>query len=133
MSSGAPSVTFQTLTGETLWFEPMTSAEMVTEGGGIQRRFGVQSADGARRVCTVEVTPDLERRVFVETGQELAADGPVWDTVCRLALQRELRRTGATHLRMDAYERSVTGDGQYHGLRDEAARRRAMSGPIRSA
>ena len=47
--------------------------------------------------------------------------------------ERELRRTGATHLRMDAYERSVTGDGQYHGLRDEAARRRAMSGPIRSA
>jgi Phospholipase_D-nuclease N-terminal len=47
--------------------------------------------------------------------------------------ERELRRTGATHLRMDAYERSVTGDGQYHGLRDEAARNRAMSGPIRPA
>jgi Phospholipase_D-nuclease N-terminal len=47
--------------------------------------------------------------------------------------ERELRRTGATHLRMDAYERSVTGDGQYHGLRDEAARNRAMSGPSRPA
>jgi Phospholipase_D-nuclease N-terminal len=47
--------------------------------------------------------------------------------------ERELRRTGATHFRMDAYERSVTGDGQYHGLRDEAARGRAMSGPIRPA
>jgi hypothetical protein len=45
--------------------------------------------------------------------------------------ERELRRKGATDLRMDAYERSVTGDGQYHGLRDEAADRRAMSGPVR--
>src|SRR3954471_4043421 len=35
--------------------------------------------------------------------------------------ERELQRNSATDLRMDAYERSVTGDGQYHGLRDEAA------------
>jgi hypothetical protein len=27
----------------------------------------------------------------------------------------------------------VTGDGQYHGLRDEAAEHRAMSGPVRPA
>jgi hypothetical protein len=47
--------------------------------------------------------------------------------------ERELRRTGATVLRMNDYERSVTGDGQYHGLRDEATRRRDMTGPVRSA
>jgi hypothetical protein len=47
--------------------------------------------------------------------------------------ERELRRTGATHLRMDSYEKSVTGDGQFHGLRDEAAYGRAMGGPIRPA
>jgi hypothetical protein len=47
--------------------------------------------------------------------------------------ERELRRTGATTLRMNAYERSVTGDGQYHGLRDEATRHRDMTGPVRSA
>jgi hypothetical protein len=47
--------------------------------------------------------------------------------------ERELRRTGATHLRMDAYTRSVTGDGAYHGLHDEATFRRDMSGPVRPA
>jgi Phospholipase_D-nuclease N-terminal len=45
--------------------------------------------------------------------------------------RRELRRNGATHLRMYAYEQSVTGDGQYHGLRDEAALARTMGTPIR--
>ena len=45
--------------------------------------------------------------------------------------ERELRRRGATDLRMDAYERSVTGTGSFHGLRDEAADHRAMSGPTR--
>lgn len=43
------------------------------------------------------------------------------------------RDLGDSRLRADAYERSVTGDGQYHGLRDEAAEHRAMSGPIRPA
>jgi hypothetical protein len=38
---------------------------------------------------------------------------------------------GSTSLRMNSYERTVTGDGQYHGLRDEAADHRAMSGPVR--
>jgi len=47
--------------------------------------------------------------------------------------ERELRRKGAGHLRMDEYERSVTGDGQYHGLRDETTFRRDMSGPVRPA
>jgi hypothetical protein len=47
--------------------------------------------------------------------------------------ERELERDGATDLRMDAYERSVTGDGQFHGLRDEAALGRTMGGPIRPA
>jgi len=47
--------------------------------------------------------------------------------------ERELERDGATDLRMDAYERSVTGDGQFHGLHDEAAGYRARSGPIRPA
>jgi hypothetical protein len=45
--------------------------------------------------------------------------------------ERDLQRNGATNLRMDAYERSVTGDGQFHGLRDEAAFGRAMGGPVR--
>ena len=40
---------------------------------------------------------------------------------------------GATQVSMDSYQRSVTGDGQYHGLRDEAAEHRAMSGPVRPA
>jgi Phospholipase_D-nuclease N-terminal len=47
--------------------------------------------------------------------------------------ERELQRDGATDLRMDDYERSVTGDGQFHGLRDEAALGRTMGGPIRPA
>jgi hypothetical protein len=45
----------------------------------------------------------------------------------------ELPGMGATQRRMDGYTRSVTGDGQYHGLRDEAADHRAMSGPVRPA
>ena len=40
---------------------------------------------------------------------------------------------GGSQQRMDAYTRSATGDGQFHGLHDEAADRRAMSGPIRPA
>jgi Phospholipase_D-nuclease N-terminal len=47
--------------------------------------------------------------------------------------ERELRRKGATVLRMNAYERSVTGDGHYRGLRDEATLHRDMTGPVRSA
>jgi len=47
--------------------------------------------------------------------------------------ERELRRTGAAHLRMDAYERSVTGDGQFHGLHDVATDRRDLTGPVRPA
>ena len=47
--------------------------------------------------------------------------------------QRELRRKGPAVLDMNAYERSVTGDGQWHGLRDEATRRRDMTGPVRAA
>jgi hypothetical protein len=47
--------------------------------------------------------------------------------------QRQLRRSGRAVLDMNAYERSVTGDGQWRGLRDEATRRRDMTGPVRSA
>jgi hypothetical protein len=47
--------------------------------------------------------------------------------------ERELRRKGATALRMNAYERSVTGDGHYRGLRDEATFHRDMTGPVRPA
>lgn len=47
--------------------------------------------------------------------------------------ERNLRRAGATQLRMDSYTRSVTGDGAYRGIRDVSAERRAMSGPIRPA
>ena len=46
-----------------------------------------------------------------------------------------LRFTGArsTPVDDDGYLRSVTGDGQYHGLHDEATFRRDMSGPVRPA
>ena len=47
--------------------------------------------------------------------------------------ERELRRKGVAQLEMDDYTRSVTGDGQYHGLHDEATFRRDMSGPVRPA
>jgi hypothetical protein len=47
--------------------------------------------------------------------------------------ERELARRGATDLRMDAYTRSVSGDGSYRGVRDVTDDRRAMSGPIRPA
>jgi hypothetical protein len=47
----------------------------------------------------------------------------------------DLRFTGtrSTPVDTDDYVRSVTGDGQYHGLHDEATLRRDMSGPVRPA
>jgi hypothetical protein len=47
----------------------------------------------------------------------------------------DLRFTGSRSPQpsTDDYVRSVTGDGQYHGLHDEATLRRDMSGPVRPA
>ncbi|NYJ07571.1 PLDc N-terminal domain-containing protein [Petropleomorpha daqingensis] len=47
----------------------------------------------------------------------------------------ELRFTGRRSVPVDDdyYRTTVTGDGQYHGLHDEATWRRDMSGPVRPA
>jgi hypothetical protein len=45
--------------------------------------------------------------------------------------KRALRRAGATQLRMDAYVRSVSGDGGYRGIHDVTTTREAMTGPMR--
>jgi hypothetical protein len=46
----------------------------------------------------------------------------------------DLRFTGTkSRVPTDDYLTSVTGDGQYHGLHDEATFRRDMSGPVRPA
>ena len=82
--------------------------------------------------------PDLkmwERIGWVVLSFVLPIIGPLGYLSLRSPDLGELRFTGrrSTPLGTDTYERSVTGDGQYHGLRDEAADRRAMSGPIRPA
>ncbi|MGY1620497.1 PLDc N-terminal domain-containing protein [Geodermatophilus sp. SYSU D00691] len=92
----------------------------------------------------VTVLSDVFRREGMRTWQRVAWTvlvfvlpllGSLAYLVVRSRAEGEeaLGRWGATQLRLDAHTRAVTGDGQYHGLRDEAARDRAMSGPIRPA
>jgi Phospholipase_D-nuclease N-terminal len=45
--------------------------------------------------------------------------------------ERALRRDGATRLRLDAYTRSVTGDGGYRDIHETVTAREAMTGPMR--
>jgi phospholipase D-like protein len=61
--------------------------------------------------------------------------GPLGYLATRSGDVGELRFTGrrSTPLDTDDYMRTVTGDGQYHGLHDETTFRRDMSGPVRPA
>jgi Phospholipase_D-nuclease N-terminal len=45
--------------------------------------------------------------------------------------ERTLRRGGATQLRLDAYARSVTGNGGYRDIHETVTAREAMTGPMR--
>ena len=45
--------------------------------------------------------------------------------------QRRLQRSGATQLRMDAYERSVAAGNEFRGIHDVTYTKEAWTGPMR--
>ena len=82
--------------------------------------------------------PDLktwERIGWVVLAFVLPILGPLGYLSLRDPSLGDLRFTGSrsTPAGSDDYLRSVTGDGQYHGLHDEATLHRDMSGPVRPA
>ena len=83
--------------------------------------------------------PDLktwERIGWVVLSFLLPIIGPLGDLSLRSPDLGDLRFTGrrsAPASTDDYYRTTVTGDGQYHGLHDEATFRRDMSGPVRPA
>ena len=88
---------------------------MITVLSDVFRRAGMSTWEKVAWTVGVFVLPILGSLAYLITrGKDLGDSG-----------------RGSTALRMDAYERTVTGDGQYHGLRDEAADNRAWAGPIR--
>jgi hypothetical protein len=82
--------------------------------------------------------PDLktwERIGWVVLSFLLPIIGPLGYLSLRNPDLGDLRFTGRRSAPVDDdyYRKTVTGDGQYHGLHDEATLRRDMSGPVRPA
>ena len=77
-----------------------------------------------------------ERIGWVVLAFVLPVIGPLGYLSLRSPDAGDLRFTGSRPTRVGSqgdYLRTATGDGQYHGLRDEATLRRDMAGPVRPA
>ena len=77
-----------------------------------------------------------ERIGWVVLAFVLPIIGPLGYLALRSPEAGDLRFTGSGSRRTradDDYLKAATGDGQYHGLHDEATFRRDMSGPVRPA
>jgi hypothetical protein len=90
-------------------------------------------------LADVFARPDLrtwERIGWVVLSFLLPIIGPLGYLSLRSPDAGDLRFTGRRSAPLstdDYYRTTVTGDGQYHGLHDEATFRRDMSGPVRPA
>jgi CheY-like chemotaxis protein len=103
----APHVRVRTLNGFTFWRVPPEDAE--ARAGWTGRVYGVRAPWGERCRCEVEVTPAMEAAVAAETGGEVPAADPLWDTLCQLALSNHLGR-GVALPPPTLPVRSITGD-----------------------
>jgi hypothetical protein len=90
-----PLVTFRTMNGYTVWFAPPAPESADSESRKIQRRFVVRDPSGQEHDCVVVIPPSLQEQIRLQTGQDLPSADGFWDTVCRLALQRQVMRVGA--------------------------------------
>jgi hypothetical protein len=89
-----PLVTFRTMNGYTLWFAPPAPESRDSEAAEIQRRFVVRAPSGQEQDCVVVVALSLQEQIRLQTRQDLPPADGFWDTVCRLALQRQVMRVG---------------------------------------